>query len=188
MILSARNACYEQVNWVMLTYRLPAEPSRYRVAVWRELRRIGALSLQQATWAVPARGDLVDALSRAVSLVERAGGEALVFDAEPRGPEVEARLEQMFTAEREEEWQEFLAECSKFDDEIEKEIATEKFTAAELNEEEQNLDRLRRWFREQRGRDVFVATSQKEAEGRLAGCVEHLDRFAERVYEHGGEQ
>jgi hypothetical protein len=172
---------------MMLTYRLAAEPSRHRVAVWRELRRIGALSLQQATWAVPARGDFIDALSRAVSLVERSGGEALVFEAEPRGTEVKSRLEQMFTAEREEEWQEFLAECSKFDDEIEREIATQKFTAAELGEEEQNLERLRRWFRELRGRDVFVATSQKAAEERLGGCVEHLDRFAERVYEHGGE-
>jgi len=101
---------------------------------------------------------------------------------------VESRLEQMFTAEREEEWREFLAECSKFDDEIEREIATEKFTAAELDEEEQNLDRLRRWFRELRGRDVFVATAQSAAEERLDECVEHLDRFAELVYEHGGER
>jgi len=173
---------------MLLTYRLAAEPSRHRVAVWRELRRIGALSLQQATWAVPARGDFIDALSRAVSLVERAGGEALVFEAEPRGAEVESRLERLFTAEREEEWREFLAECSKFDDEIEREIATEKFTAAELDEEEQNLDRLRRWFRELRGRDVFVATAQSAAEERLDECVEHLDRFAELVYEHGGER
>ncbi|MGI8415812.1 MAG: Chromate resistance protein ChrB, partial [Nakamurella sp.] len=36
-----------------MVVRVPAEPSRHRVAVWRELRRIGALSLGQATWAVP---------------------------------------------------------------------------------------------------------------------------------------
>src|SRR5215831_17921439 len=39
----------EPVSWRVITYRLPAEPSRHRVAVWRELRRLGAVSLQQGT-------------------------------------------------------------------------------------------------------------------------------------------
>ena len=37
----------------MLIVRLPAEPSRHRVAVWRELRRAGAVPLGQGCWAVP---------------------------------------------------------------------------------------------------------------------------------------
>jgi hypothetical protein len=51
--------------------------------VWRELRRVGA-SLQQATWALPARRDFLDVASKVVGLIEAAGGEALVFDATPR--------------------------------------------------------------------------------------------------------
>ncbi|GAB2984163.1 hypothetical protein LWP59_17980 [Amycolatopsis acidiphila] len=39
-------------QWLVLVVQVPAEPSRHRVAVWRELRRIGALSLGQGTWAV----------------------------------------------------------------------------------------------------------------------------------------
>jgi len=176
------------VEWLLVTYRLPSEPSRHRVAVWRELRRVGALSLQQATWAVPAREDFIGAVTRAIGLVERAGGEALVFDAQPRGDDSDGRLQHLFTAEREEEWQEFLSECVKFERELEKEIATKKFTAAELDEEDQNLDRLRRWFRDLRGRDVFVAASQEQAELRLKECAERLEEFAERVYKHGGEK
>jgi hypothetical protein len=41
-----------------------------------------------------------------------------------------------------------LAECAKFDQRMDKEIRTEKFTAAELDEEEPNLERLRGWFRD----------------------------------------
>lgn len=176
------------MEWLVLTYRLPAEPSRHRVAVWRELRRAGALSLQQATWAVPARADFLRSVARAVALVERADGEAVVFEAQPRGDDTRGRLEALFTAEREEEWREFLAECGKFEREIDREIATEKFTAAELDEEEQNLDRLRRWFRELGARDVFVAPSREQAERRLKECAERLEEFADRVYEHGGER
>ncbi len=174
------------MDWVLITYRLPTEPTRYRVAVWRELRRVGALSLQQATWVLPARRDFLDALDRVVGLVEKAEGDLLVFDAAPRNEDVQARLERQFTGEREAEWREFLAECTKFEQEIAKEIRTEKFTPAELDEEEQNLERLRRWFRDLRARDVFVAPSQEEAERRLKGCTELLEGFAESVYELGG--
>jgi DNA-binding transcriptional regulator PaaX len=174
------------VDWVLLTYHLPTEPSRHRVAVWRELRRVGAVSLQQATWAVPARPDFVDAVSRAVELIKRGDGDVLVFDAVPQGDEMAARLEALFTAEREEEWTEFLAECTKFDREIDKEIRIKKFTAAELDEEEQNLERLARWFRELRTRDLFGSPLREEAERRLKECTEHLEEFAEHVYEHGG--
>jgi DNA-binding transcriptional regulator PaaX len=174
------------VEWVVLTYRLPSEPSRHRVAVWRELRRAGAISLQQATWAVPATQGFIDAVARAVEVIERAEGDAQVFDAVPRGEAMAASLEAMFTAEREQEWIEFLAECTKFDREIDKEIRIEKLTAAELDEEEQNLERLRRWYREIRTRDVFGARSQGMAERRLKECVERLEDFAQRVYERGG--
>jgi hypothetical protein len=109
-------------------------------------------------------------VSRAVGLVERAEGNVFVFYAAPRGKDTEARIEQLFTADREEEWTEFQAECAKFDQRMDKEIRTEKFTAAELDEEEQNLERLRRWFRDLPRRDVFLAPSQKGAEQRLKEC------------------
>lgn len=144
------------------------------------------MSLQQAAWAVPARPDFIAAVARAVDLVERADGEALVFEAVPQSEAMAGRLEGLFTADREQEWQEFLAECVKFDREIDKEIRIKKFTAAELDEEEQNLGRLRNWYRELRARDLFGAPSHGDAERRLKECAERLEDFAERVYEHRG--
>ena len=148
---------------------------------------MGAVSVQQATWALPARADFLNALERAVALIERADGEVLVFDAVPRGDVMDARLEALFNDEREAEWAEFLAECTKFEREIDKEIRIQKFTTAELDEEEQNLERLGRWFRELRARDLFAAGSQLEAEQRLKVCTERLEDYAQRVFEHGGE-
>ena len=34
----------DEVQWLVLLVRVPAQPSRHRVAVWRELRRVGAVS------------------------------------------------------------------------------------------------------------------------------------------------
>ncbi len=171
----------------MLSYRLPADPSKHRVAVWRELRKGGAVALQQATWALPSRAEFRDVLTRAVALIERAGGDAMVFDAAPSDEPMRTRLEGMFTEAREEEWTEFLSECEKFLAEIEREIRSKKFTAAELDEEEQSLERLQRWFRELRRRDIFLAPSQEASTLRLKECTEALEDFAERVFESGGQ-
>lgn len=46
------------MRWTVLTVRSPADPSRHRVAVWRELRRVGALLLGQGVWAIPGHARL----------------------------------------------------------------------------------------------------------------------------------
>ncbi|MDQ6947992.1 MAG: chromate resistance protein ChrB [Actinomycetota bacterium] len=168
--------------WRILTYRLEAEGSRHRVAIWRELRKAGAVSLQNGTWAIPPGTGFDPAVDRATSLIQRAEGQALIFEVTP-APASAAALEGLHVGEREEEWGEFVADCAKYDAEIASEIAKEKFTLAELDEEEQSLDRLRRWYREIRSRDVFGAPSQELAERRLKECAEVLEDFANRVYE-----
>lgn len=170
------------MSWRLLTYRLEAEASRHRVGIWRELRKVGALSLQNATWAIPTGQQFDEALARAVRLIERADSSALLFDVTPTEATA-AVLEELFTAEREAEWAEFISDCAKFDAEVASEIAKEKFTLAELDEEEQNLDRLRRWYREIRSRDIFAAPSAALGERRLKECVEVLEDFANQVYD-----
>ena len=62
-------------RWLVLVIKLPAEPSRHRVAVWRELRKVGALSLGQGVWAVPDLPVFADGVQRALGLAERAEGQ-----------------------------------------------------------------------------------------------------------------
>jgi hypothetical protein len=172
------------MRWLLLLVRLPAEPSRHRVAVWRELRRAGALSVGQGVWAVPQVGVFTQALDRALALVDRGDGEAIVLEASGRAEADTARLEAQFTAAREAEWVEFLADCAKYEAELDKEIATAKYTLAELEEEEHSLDRLRRWHRDLRTRDLFGAPSAAAAEQRLKHCAERLEDYTQRVFHH----
>lgn len=168
-------------GWRLIVYRLPAEPSRHRVAVWRHLRKLGAVSLQQATWAVPRGAPFDQGLDRTLEIVDGAGGSAMVFDVSP--DDSSSRLLQIqFTADREAEFVEFLAECAKFDVEIDHEIEIQKFTLAELDEEEHNFDRLRRWYRDLRKRALYGAPSADAAGERLRECSVHLEVFAAQVY------
>jgi hypothetical protein len=166
----------------VLSVRLPADPSRHRVAVWRELRRVGALSLGQGVWALPTTPAFEQGLARAIELIRRGEGEALLLEARGRDEAEALRLEALFTAGREDEWSEFVSECAKFEAELDREFAQEKFTLAELDEEEQSLERLRRWYRELKLRDLFGAPSAGAADEHLKRCQARLEEFSERVY------
>jgi hypothetical protein len=173
------------VSWRVITYRLPAEPSRHRVAVWRELRRLGAVPLQQGTWAVPAGEPFTAGFAQVVEAIKAAGGQPVVLAIAEEEASA-AQLEELFTAQREAEWGEFVADCGKYEAELAGEIEKGKLTLAELDEEEQSLDRLRRWYRTIRARDLFGAPSASTAEWRLKECAEALEDFAERVYQARG--
>jgi sugar phosphate isomerase/epimerase len=176
------------MEWIVLLFRVPAEPSRHRVAVWRELRRTGAVSVGQSAWLAPAAPAFADGIGRAVRLIEAAGWEAIVMAASGRQPADSERLAATYTAAREAEWTEFLAECGKYLGEIDKEIAKAKLTLAELDEEEQSLERLRRWHRELRLRDVLGAPSAAPAERRLKECEAKLEDYTQRVFRAVGGQ
>jgi hypothetical protein len=177
-----RGSSETTLSWTVLAVRLPREPSRHRVAVWRELRRIGALALGQGVWAAPATPAFEEGLRRTVALSERGQGEVLLLRAQGVDSEQADRLQRLFTDCREAEWLEFLGECAKYEAELAEEVRREKFTLAELDEEEQSLERLRRWYRELKLRDVFGAPSAATAEQRLRESQARLEDFAERVY------
>ena len=166
----------------MLLFRVPAEPSRHRVAVWRELRRTGAVSIGQSAWLAPAAPAFADGITRAVQLVQAADGDAIVLDASGRQPADSERLAEVYTAARDAEWIEFLAECGKYLAELDGEVAKGKLTLAELDEEEQSLERLRRWHRELRLRDVLGAPSAADADQRLKACEAKLEDDTQRVF------
>ena len=171
-----------QVGWMVLILRLPSEPSRHRVAVWRELRRVGAIQLGQGSWALPAAPAFADVVDKIVELVNHNAGEVLALTSSAANEPTAAKIRGLYDDARRAEWTEFESECAKCLAELEREIRNEKFTLAELDEEEQNVDQLRRWHRELRSRDLFDSIPVDETQRQLDACATALDRFTTLVY------
>lgn len=172
----------DQDKWTVLVLRLPSEPSRHRVAVWRELRRVGAVQLGQGSWALPAAPSFDAVVHKIVELVSEHEGEVLSFAASPVGAVTGDRIRGLYDDARRAEWGEFESECHKCLAELAREIEKQKLTLAELDEEEQNVDRLRRWHRELRSRDLFGSVPIDHTTQQLDACVAELDRFTALVY------
>lgn len=175
------------MSWLVLVLRLPREPARHRVACWRELRKAGAVPLAAGTWALPDLPVVGDVVERVAALVARAEGELVRLRATGWADADEDAMAAMFSAARDEEWRELVADGAAYLAELAKEHRTEKYTLAELEEEEQSLDRLRRWYRDIRARDLLASTGHQEADARLKECVAAFDEFAEAVYARIGQ-
>jgi ChrB-like protein len=170
------------MRWVVLLVRVPGEPSRHRVAVWRELRRLGAVSIGQSAWALPATAGSTAGVERVKELVDRGDGELTVLEATARDPASAGRLERAWTDAREAEWAEFRAECARYLAELDKEVSIGNLTAAELEEEDQSMERLRRWHRELRLRDAHGAPSASQADQDLKQCEAKLADYTDGVF------
>src|SRR5215213_1753528 len=70
-------------EWVLLTYRLPREPSTPRIALWRRLKRLGAAQLGDGLVALPADARTREQVEWLAEEVAEAGGEAGVWLARP---------------------------------------------------------------------------------------------------------
>jgi hypothetical protein len=171
------------VRWFLLTYRLPAERSSARVSVWREVRRSGALQLQQSVVAFPDSDPFVHAVARIRAAVDEVGGSTLAFRAEPVDADDDVRLRGAWNEARAEEYAELAAEGEKLVAEIDKEFAKQKFTLAELDEEEAELDKLRRWHERIQARDVCGCERAGEAAAALERASDALARYTAAVFD-----
>jgi len=168
---------------VLVTYRLGSGGSSARVAVWREVRRSGALQLQQSVVAFPDHATFSRAVERLRALVSEVGGETLAVRAEPLVAADGTRLLDAWNEAREAEYTELVSECGKFLAEIDHEFEIEKFTLAELDEEESALERLTRWHERIATRDLHGAPGSEEAGAALERAQDALARYSTAVFE-----
>ena len=81
--MTSRVSDVSETEWVLLAYRMPREPSTPRIAVWRKLRRLGAVQLVDGFVALPADPATVEAFDWLADEVIEAGGEAWTWRARP---------------------------------------------------------------------------------------------------------
>lgn len=163
--------------WLLVTVATAGAPSSLRVYVWRHLRALGGVYLQQAVCILPDRPETLRAVNRLLDKVNREGGTAkalhiAILDADQQG-----ELEDTFRAERADEYREIIAATDAFLAELETEQAKGRTTYSEVEESEAELDRLRIWLGRVNARDYHGATDADQATAAVEACRHALARF-----------
>ncbi|WP_040422023.1 Chromate resistance protein ChrB [Actinopolymorpha alba] len=70
-------------EWVLLCYRLPREPSRPRISLWRKLKRLGVAQLADGLVALPADARTREQFDWLAEEIIEAAGTAGVWVARP---------------------------------------------------------------------------------------------------------
>jgi hypothetical protein len=91
-------------EWVLLSYRMPREPSTPRIAVWRKLKQLGVAQIGDGVVALPADARTREQLEWVAEDVEQAGGVATLWTARPDSTEDEQRLAAQLAAARADEY------------------------------------------------------------------------------------
>jgi DNA-binding transcriptional regulator PaaX len=173
----------EQMEWIVINYTLPREPSRIRVSMWRKLKKIGAVNIQQSMWILPQTDENYDLLNKIKEDVSQNSGEAFVMKSSVDEDSNKIIMER-FKEARNEEYREVIEQCDDFFKEIDKEIARENFTFAEIEENEEELNKLRKWHEKIVTRDFFEATLKEKSKETILKCAEVLEKFCEKVYDY----
>src|SRR5690349_5662365 len=137
----------QSVEWLLIIYKVPSEPASKRVTIWRDLKRTGAVYLQQCVCILPRITMVAEEVERIRSKIEDSGGEYMCLDIPKLRPEDEQRIINAFLDARNKEYQEIIEECeTKFVKEIEFERFRQNYTFEETEEISQDLEKIRRWF------------------------------------------
>jgi hypothetical protein len=102
-------------TWLLLVYRVPREPSAARVYVWRKLKQLGAVALQDAIWVLPATPRTREQFQWLAAEIVELGGEATLFASEVLFASDTDRLAEEFNKPVREAYQEILAVLKRKD-------------------------------------------------------------------------
>ena len=172
----------ETLLWLLLTYKVPAEPASKRVALWRRLKSMGAVYLQNGVCLLPKTDDHARRLKMLENDIAEIGGEAVILEAVALDRLQEDKVVARFKVDRDDAYREFIDKCDDFEAEIAKETAARHFTYNELEENDVELKKLQGWLEKIKKLDFYGGVLAAGAAERLKACESLLDSYAQRVF------
>lgn len=171
------------IAFLLLVYRMPQKPTAARVAVWRQLNKLGLVYLQQMVGVMPDQDQIHGELRPILQKVVSAGGTYHLLPLATLPAEERAKLVAEFRDQTSRHYQEIVENCQvNFVKEIEFETFRKNFTYEEAEEIRTEFEKICTWFERVQARDWFGATNRQAASSWLSRCAIMLEQFEARVY------
>jgi hypothetical protein len=166
------------ITWLLCSYRLPREPTRLRLAVWRRLKRVGAVMLHDGLWVLPTDAKTREDFEWLAEEIEERGGSVMLWEARSLPGGQDSAVALRFRAEAEERYASIAHAATKL-------VPKGKRRGAAGQSAEKALQQLRgleRTLRLERRRDYFRAPGRRQAEETIrAAMTEIRSRAATRA-------
>jgi len=167
-------------DWLGLSYKISSEDSRHRVAVWRKMKELGAVYIHDGFGILPAKEPLKHAFENLREQIRQIGGEASILNFTLDGAKDDEAYQALLNAARDEEYGEIAEQCERILYELDRETEKGKFTFAEIEENEPDIQKVKKWMDRVLSRDYFGAIGKNKAEEMIQAAEK---RFAEYIHE-----
>lgn len=163
-------------RWLLLIHQLPAKPAYARVKVWRRLQALGAVTVKNAVYALPAGGDSREDFAWLAREIEELGGEAIVCEASMVAGLSDEALRSLFETARDEDYGKIADEARALAERIADSDSDGAPSDSALAEAATQAARLRKQFDAVVAIDFFGANSRLAAQGLVSGLEASLQR------------
>ncbi|MFI4997564.1 MAG: chromate resistance protein ChrB domain-containing protein, partial [Hyphomicrobiales bacterium] len=166
-----RTAPIAAPSWLLLIHQLPPKPAYLRVKVWRRLQGLGAISLKNSVYVLPAGEQALEDFQWLLREIEQGGGEGIICEANLVDGLSDQEMRALFDAARDADY----AEIAKKLRAAAAEVRGGKAAAGERRPEvKAQLARLRRRYAELSEIDFFGATGRLTVDGLLTELEREL--------------
>lgn len=176
---------------MVLVYRMPPKPTAGRVAVWRQLKKVGAIYLQQSVCIFPDSAAVHRELAPILRKIGASAGEYHLLPLRTLPVGEAEKLVYQFLDATSKHYDEIIENCEvNFTKEIEFETFRQNFTYQEAEEIRTEFEKILSWYERIRERDWFGASNQSVAAewvGKCEGLLEEFEATVFRVQGEGGE-
>ncbi len=170
-------------KFVLLVYRMPTNPTAGRVAVWRLLKKTGAIYLQQSLCVFPDTTPLRRELAPILKRIEASSGEYHLLPLRKLSAEEGTKLADQFLEQTTKHYEEIIENCEvNFIKEIEFETFRANFTYEEAEEIRIEFEKICSWLERVSERDWFGSPREVDARKWVASCEALLEDFEAKVY------
>ena len=166
-------------SWLVIFYDVPSEPSKLKVRLWRDFKRMGALYPQMSICIIPDNKENRENLERIEKMIIKDRG-LLKIQGRAITENDQNHILHIFRVERNKQYDEILEECHEYIDEINLNIKNKKTVQEEVEEMEEVLDGLRRWLLRVKSIDwIEKPAPPVKVEKILGECQDMLHNFTE---------
>lgn len=164
-------------GWLLISVSTAGAAASARVQVWRKLRSLGGLYVQQSVCLLPERPQVAREVRRLAARVAHQGGQARVLRIRFADAAEQAQIVAEMNAARDAEYAEVVERLPTLLDELAAEQARGRVTYPEVEESEADLERFRSWLSKIAQRDYFGAPGGVAARRMVEQAAAELEAF-----------
>jgi hypothetical protein len=151
-------------RWMLLIHQLPAKPAYLRVKIWRRLQALGAVTVKNSVYVLPANTETQEDFEWLLREITEGGGEAMICEARLVDGLTDQEVRALFDAARDADYEALATEARPLMKRLTKAASSETLAEAKVQ-----LARFKARLAQIVAIDFFGANGRETVDGLLGG-------------------